>query len=165
MMNNTLKSKLLIVAGMMALVAVGDCLNSANSTAAPDPDARVFTGHPSTIWHTMAPIEKGWIGGMIISSAAGPFGNPDKVELLEMKAARTPAGDLVVACGRLRNGDQQGVFSATYDPDTLTTTGQATYRLQDNVMNGKRGVETGKMSVSQTDSDLILADCSYVGLL
>ncbi|BES53390.1 hypothetical protein [Aeromonas phage phiWae15] len=164
-MNNTLKSKLLIVAGMMALVAVGDCLNSANSTAAPDLDGPMFTGHPSTSWHTMAPIEKGWVGGMVIASAAGPFGDPNSVELLEMKAARTPDGELVVACGRLQNGKERGVFSVTYDPATITTTGQAIYRLQDNVMNGKRGVETGKMSVSQVGADLINADCAYVGLL
>ena len=86
-------------------------------------------------------------------------------QLLEMKAATAPDGTLVVACGRLQNGDQQGVFSATYDPDTITSTGQAVYRLQDNVMNGKRSVETGNMSVSQVGADLILADCAYVGLL
>ena len=102
---------------------------------------------------------------MVIASAAGPFGNPDNVELLEMKAATAPDGTLVVACGRLQNGDQQGVFSATYDPATITSTGQAVYRLQDNVMNGKRSVETGNMSVSQVGADLILADCAYVGLL
>ena len=113
----------------------------------------------------MRPVEKGWIGGMVISAAAGPFGNPDNVELLEMKAATAPDGTLVVACGRLQNGDQQGVFSATYDPATITSTGQAVYRLQDNVMNGKRSVETGNMSVSQVGADLILADCAYVGLL
>ena len=162
---NSTKSKLLITASLFALVAGASGLTQRCSAETANPDGPMFTGHPSTSWHTMAPIEKGWIGGMVISAAAGPFGNPDNVELLEMKAATAPDGTLVVACGRLQNGDQQGVFSATYDPATITTTGQAVYRLQDNVMNGKRGVETGKMSVSQVGADLILADCTYVGLL
>ena len=162
---NSTKTKLLITAGLFALVAAGDIVVKTHKTSKPSQDAPLFTGHPSTSWHTMAPIEKGWVGGMIIASAAGPFGNPDKVELLEMKAARTPDGELVVACGRLQNGKERGVFSVTYDPATITTTGQAVYRLQDNVMNGKRGVETGKMSVSQVGADLINADCAYVGLL
>ena len=161
---NSTKSKLLITAGLFAAVAVASGV-SQRCSAQVTPDAPMFTGHPSTSWHTMVPIEKGWIGGMVISAAAGPFGNPDDVELLEMKAATAPDGTLVVACGRLQNGDQQGVFSATYDPTTITSTGQAVYRLQDNVMNGKRSVETGNMSVSQVGADLILADCAYVGLL
>ena len=161
---NSTKSKLLITAGLFAAVAVASGV-SRRCSAQVTPDGPIFTGHPSTSWHTMAPIEKGWVGGMVIASAAGPFGNPDDVELLEMKAATAPDGTLVVACGRLQNGDQQGVFSATYDPATITSTGQAVYRLQDNVMNGKRSVETGNMSVSQVGADLILADCAYVGLL
>ena len=161
---NSTKSKLLITAGLFAAVAVASGV-SRRCSAQVTPDGPIFTGHPSTSWHTMAPIEKGWVGGMVIASAAGPFGNPDNVELLEMKAATAPDGTLVVACGRLQNGDQQGVFSATYDPATITSTGQAVYRLQDNVMNGKRSVETGNMSVSQVGADLILADCAYVGLL
>ena len=161
---NSTKSKLLITAGLFSAVAVASGV-SQRCSAQVTPDGPMFTGHPSTSWHTMAPVEKGWVGGMVIASAAGPFGNPDNVELLEMKAATAPDGTLVVACGRLQNGDQQGVFSATYDPATITSTGQAVYRLQDNVMNGKRGVETGNMSVSQVGADLILADCAYVGLL
>ena len=161
---NSTKSKLLITAGLFAAVAVASGV-SQRCSAQVTPDTPMFTGHLSTQWHTMRPVEKGWIGGMVISAAAGPFGNPDHVELLEMKAATAPDGTLVVACGRLRNGDQQGVFSATYDPATITSTGQAVYHLQDNVMNGKRSVETGNMSVSQVGADLILADCAYVGLL
>ena len=161
---NSTKSKLLITAGLFAAVAVASGV-SQRCSAQVTPDAPMFTGHLSTQWHTMRPVEKGWIGGMVISAATGPFGNPDNVELLEMKAATAPDGTLVVACGRLQNGDQHGVFSATYDPDTITSTGQAVYRLQDNVMNGKRSVETGNMSVSQVGADLILADCAYVGLL
>lgn len=158
-------TKLITLVGLLGLAVVGSGLTqrcSAKDARADDP---LFTGHLSTQWHTMGPVEKGWIGGMVISAAAGPFGNPDNVELLEMKAATAPDGTLVVACGRLQNGDQQGVFSATYDPATITSTGQAVYRLQDNVMNGKRSVETGNMSVSQVGADLILADCAYVGLL
>ena len=161
---NSTKSKLLITAGLFAAVAVASGV-SQRCSAQVTPDTPMFTGHPSTSWHTMRPVEKGWVGGMVIASAAGPFGDPDNVELLEMKAATAPDGTLVVACGRLQNGDQQGVFSATYDPATITSTGQAVYRLQDNVMNGKRSVETGNMSVSQVGADLILADCAYVGLL
>ena len=158
-------TKLITLVGLLGLAVVGSGLTqrcSAKDARADDP---LFTGHLSTQWHTMRPVEKGWIGGMVISAAAGPFGNPDNVELLEMKAATAPDGTLVVACGRLQNGDQRGVFSATYDPATITSTGQAVYRLQDNVMNGKRSVETGNMSVSQVGADLILADCAYVGLL
>ena len=162
---NSTKSKLLITAGLFALVAAASNVAKSCSAATARPDGPLFTGHPSTSWHTMAPIEKGWVGGMVIASAAGPFGDPNSVELLEMKAATALDGTLVVACGRLQNGDQQGVFSATYDPATITSTGQAVYRLQDNVMNGKRSVETGNMSVSQVGADLILADCAYVGLL
>ena len=157
--------KLITLVGLLGLAVVGSGLTQRCSAKDARAEGPLFTGHLSTQWHTMRPVEKGWIGGMVISAAAGPFGNPDNVELLEMKAATAPDGTLVVACGRLQNGDQQGVFSATYDPATITTTGQAVYRLQDNVMNGKRGVETGKMSVSQVGADLILADCTYVGLL
>lgn len=158
-------AKLITLVGLLGLAVVGSGLTqrcSAKDARAEDP---LFTGHLSTQWHTMGPVEKGWVGGMVIASAAGPFGDQDNVELLEMKAATAPDGTLVVACGRLQNGDQQGVFSATYDPATITSTGQAVYRLQDNVMNGKRSVETGNMSVSQVGADLILADCAYVGLL
>ena len=157
--------KLITLVGLLGLAVVGSGLTQRCSAKDARAEGPLFTGHLSTQWHTMRPVEKGWIGGMVISAAAGPFGNPDNVELLEMKAATAPDGTLVVACGRLHNGDQQGVFSATYDPATITTTGQAVYRLQDNVMNGKRGVETGNMSVSQVGADLILADCAYVGLL
>ena len=157
--------KLITLVGLLGLAVVGSGLTQRCSAKDARAEGPLFTGHLSTQWHTMRPVEKGWIGGMVISAAAGPFGNPDNVELLEMKAATAPDGTLVVACGRLQNGDQQGVFSATYDPATITTTGQAVYRLQDNVMNGKRGVETGNMSVSQVGADLILADCTYVGLL
>ena len=158
-------TKLITLVGLLGLAVVGSGLTQRCSAKDALAEGPLFTGHLSTQWHTMRPIEKGWIGGMVISAAAGPFGNPDNVELLEMKAATAPDGTLVVACGRLRNGDQQGVFSATYDPATITSTGQAVYRLQDNVMNGKRSVETGSMSVSQVGADLILADCAYVGLL
>ena len=157
--------KLITLVGLLGLAVVGSGLTQRCSAKDARADGPMFTGHLSTQWHTMRPVEKGWIGGMVISAAAGPFGNPDNVELLEMKAATAPDGTLVVACGRLQNGDQQGVFSATYDPATITSTGQAVYRLQDNVMNGKRSVETGNMSVSQVGADLILADCAYVGLL
>ena len=157
--------KLITLVGLLGLAVVGSGLTQRCSAETAKQDCPMFTGHPSTSWHTMRPVEKGWIGGMVIASAAGPFGNPDNVELLEMKAATAPDGTLVVACGRLQNGDQQGVFSATYDPATITSTGQAVYRLQDNVMNGKRSVETGNMSVSQVGADLVLADCAYVGLL
>lgn len=158
-------AKLITLVGLLGLAVVGSGLTQRCSAKDVRADGPLFTGHLSTQWHTMRPVEKGWIGGMVISAAAGPFGNPDNVELLEMKAATAPDGTLVVACGRLQNGDQQGVFSATYDPATITSTGQAVYRLQDNVMNGKRSVETGNMSVSQVGADLILADCAYVGLL
>ena len=157
--------KLITLVGLLGLAVVGSGLTQRCSAKDALTEGPLFTGHLSTQWHTMAPIEKGWVGGMVIASAAGPFGDPNSVELLEMKAARTPAGDLVVACGRLQNGKERGVFSVTYDPATITTTGQAVYRLQYNVMNGKRGVETGKMSVSQVGADLINADCAYVGLL
>ena len=157
--------KLITLVGLLGLAVVGSGLTQRCSAKDARAEGPLFTGHPSTSWHTMRPVEKGWIGGMVISAAAGPFGNPDNVELLEMKAATAPDGTLVVACGRLQNGEQQGVFSATYDPATITSTGQAVYRLQDNVMNGKRSVETGNMSVSQVGADLILADCAYVGLL
>ncbi len=130
---NSTKSKLLITAGLFAAVAVASGVSQRCSAKDAQAEGPLFTGHLSTQWHTMRPVEKGWIGG--------------------------------IACGRLRNGDQQGVFSATYDPATITSTGQAVYRLQDNVMNGKRSVETGNMSVSQVGADLILADCAYVGLL
>lgn len=158
-------AKLITLVGLLGLAVVGSGLTQRCSAKDAQAEVPLFTGHLSTQWHTMGPVEKGWIGGMVISAAAGPFGNPDNVELLEMKAATAPDGTLVVACGRLQNGDQQGVFSATYDPATITSTGQAVYRLQDNVMNGKRSVETGNMSVSQVGADLILADCAYVGLL
>lgn len=158
-------AKLITLVGLLGLAVIGSGLTQRCSAKDARADGPLFTGHLSTQWHTMGPVEKGWIGGMVISAAAGPFGNPDNVELLEMKAATAPDGTLVVACGRLQNGDQQGVFSATYDPATITSTGQAVYRLQDNVMNGKRSVETGNMSVSQVGADLILADCTYVGLL
>ena len=158
-------TKLITLVGLLGLAVVGSGLTQRCSAKDARAEGPLFTGHLSTQWHTMRPIEKGWIGGMVISAAAGPFGNPDNVELLEMKAATAPDGTLVVACGRLQNGEQQGVFSATYDPATITSTGQAVYRLQDNVMNGKRSVETGNMSVSQVGADLILADCAYVGLL
>lgn len=158
-------AKLITLVGLLGLAVVGSGLTQRCSAKDARAEGPLFTGHLSTQWHTMGPVEKGWIGGMVISAAAGPFGNPDDVELLEMKAATAPDGTLVVACGRLQNGDQQGVFSATYDPATITSTGQAVYRLQDNVMNGKRSVETGNMSVSQVGADLILADCAYVGLL
>ena len=158
-------TKLITLVGLLGLTVVGSGLTQRCSAKDARAEGPLFTGHLSTQWHTMGPVEKGWIGGMVISAAAGPFGNPDDVELLEMKAATAPDGTLVVACGRLQNGDQQGVFSAAYDPATITSTGQAVYRLQDNVMNGKRGVETGNMSVSQVGADLILADCAYVGLL
>lgn len=157
--------KLITLVGLLGLAVVGSGLTQRCSAKDAQVEGPLFTGHLSTQWHTMRPVEKGWIGDMVISAAAGPFGNPDNVELLEMKAATAPDGTLVVACGRLQNGDQQGVFSATYDPATITSTGQAVYRLQDNVMNGKRSVETGNMSVSQVGADLILADCAYVGLL
>lgn len=162
---NSTKSKLLLTAGLFAMVAVSSGLTQRCSAETAKQDGPMFTGHPSTQWHTMAPIEKGWIGGMVISASAGPFGNLDNVQLLEMKAAKAPDDHLVIACGRIQNGEQQGVFSATYDPATVTKTGQAVYRLQSNVMNGKRSVETGNMSVSQAGADLILADCAYVGLL
>ena len=158
-------TKLITLVGLLGLAVVGSGLTQRCSAKDARAEGPLFTGHLSTQWHTMGPVEKGWIGGMVISAAAGPFGNPDNVELLEMKAATAPDGTLVVACGRLQNGDQQGVFSATYDPATITSTGQAVYRLQDNVMNGKRSVETGNMSVSRVGADLILADCAYVGLL
>ena len=158
-------TKLITLVGLLGLAVVGSGLTQRCSAKDARAEGPLFTGHLSTQWHTMGPVEKGWIGGMVISAAAGPLGNPDNVELLEMKAATAPDGTLVVACGRLQNGDQQGVFSATYDPATITSTGQAVYRLQDNVMNGKRSVETGNMSVSQVGADLILADCAYVGLL
>lgn len=158
-------AKLITLVGLLGLAVVGSGLTQRCSAKDARAEGPLFTGHLSTQWHTMGPVEKGWIGGMVISAAAGPFGNPDNVERLEMKAATAPDGTLVVACGRLQNGDQQGVFSATYDPATITSTGQAVYRLQDNVMNGKRSVETGNMSVSQVGADLILADCAYVGLL
>ena len=158
-------TKLITLVGLLGLAVVGSGLTQRCSAKDARAEGPLFTGHLSTQWHTMGPVEKGWIGGMVISAAAGPFGNPDNVELLEMKAATAPDGTLVVACGRLQNGDQHGVFSATYDPATITSTGQAVYRLQDNVMNGKRSVETGNMSVSQVGADLILADCAYVGLL
>lgn len=158
-------TKLITLVGLLGLAVVGSGLTQRCSAKDALAEVPLFTGHLSTQWHTMGPVEKGWIGGMVISAAAGPFGNPDNVELLEMKAATAPDGTLVVACGRLQNGDQHGVFSATYDPATITSTGQAVYRLQDNVMNGKRSVETGNMSVSQVGADLILADCAYVGLL
>lgn len=158
-------TKLITLVGLLGLAVVGSGLTQRCSAKDALTEGPLFTGHLSTQWHTMGPVEKGWIGGMVISAAAGPFGNPDNVELLEMKAATAPDGTLVVACGRLQNGDQQGVFSATYDPAAITSTGQAVYRLQDNVMNGKRSVETGNMSVSQVGADLILADCAYVGLL
>lgn len=158
-------TKLITLVGLLGLAVVGSGLTQRCSAKDARAEGPLFTGHLSTQWHTMGPVEKGWIGGMVISAAAGPFGNPDNVELLETKAATAPDGTLVVACGRLQNGDQQGVFSATYDPATITSTGQAVYRLQDNVMNGKRSVETGNMSVSQVGADLILADCAYVGLL
>ena len=158
-------TRLITLVGLLGLAVVGSGLTQRCSAKDARAEGPLFTGHLSTQWHTMGPVEKGWIGGMVISAAAGPFGNPDNVELLEMKAATAPDGTLVVACGRLQNGDQQGVFSATYDPATITSTGQAVYRLQDNVMNGKRSVETGNMSVSQVGADLILADCTYVGLL
>ena len=158
-------AKLITLVGLLGLAVVGSGLTQRCSAKDARAEGPLFTGHLSTQWHTMGPVEKGWIGGMVISAAAGPFGNPDNVELLEMKAATAPDGTLVVACGRLQNGDQRGVFSATYDPATITSTGQAVYRLQDNVMNGKRSVETGNMSVSQVGADLILADCAYVGLL
>lgn len=158
-------TRLITLVGLLGLAVVGSGLTQRCSAKDARAEGPLFTGHLSTQWHTMRPIEKGWVGGMVIASAAGPFGNPDNVELLEMKAATAPDGTLVVACGRLRNGDQQGVFSATYDPATITSTGQAVYRLQDNVMNGKRSVDTGNMSVSQVGADLILADCAYVGLL
>jgi hypothetical protein len=158
-------TKLITLVGLLGLAVVGSGLTQRCSAKDARAEGPLFTGHLSTQWHTMGPVEKGWIGGMVISAAAGPFGNPDDVELLEMKAATAPDGTLVVACGRLQNGDQQGVFSATYDPATITSTGQAVYRLQDNVMNGKRSVETGNMSVSQVGANLILADCAYVGLL
>lgn len=157
--------KLITLVGLLGLAVVGSGLTQRCSAKDARAEGPLFTGHLSTQWHTMRPVEKGWIGGMVISAAAGPFGNPDNVELLEMKAATAPDGTRVVACGRLQNGDQQGVFSATYDPATITSTGQAVDRLQDNVMNGKRSVETGNMSVSQVGADLILADCAYVGLL
>ena len=158
-------AKLITLVGLLGLAVVGSGLTQRCSAKDARAEGPLFTGHLSTQWHTMGPVEKGWIGGMVISAAAGPFGNPDDVELLEMKAATAPDGTLVVACGRLQNGDQQGVFSATSDPATITSTGQTYYRLQDNVMNGKRSVETGNMSVSQVGADLILADCAYVGLL
>ena len=158
-------TKLITLVGLLGLAVVGSGLTQRCSAKDALAEGPLFTGHLSTQWHTMGPVEKGWIGGMVIASAAGPFGDPDNVELLEMKAATAPDGTLVVACGRLQNGDQQGVFSATYDPATITSTGQAVYHLQDNVMNGKRSVETGNMSVSQVGADLILADCAYVGLL
>ena len=158
-------AKLITLVGLLGLAVVGSGLTQRSSAKDARAEGPLFTGHLSTQWRTMGPVEKGWIGGMVISAAAGPFGNPDNVELLEMKAATAPDGTLVVACGRLQNGDQQGVFSATYDPATITSTGQAVYRLQDNVMNGKRSVETGNMSVSQVGAVLILADCAYVGLL
>ena len=157
--------KLITLVGLLGVAVVGSGLTQRCSAKDALAEGPLFTGHLSTQWHTMGPVEKGWIGGMVISAAAGPFGNPDNVELLEMKAATAPDGTLVVACGRLQNGDQYGVFSATYDPATITSTGQAVYRLQDNVMNGKRSVETANMSVSQVGADLILADCAYVGLL
>ena len=157
--------KLITLVGLLGVAVVGSGLTQRCSAKDALAEGPLFTGHLSTQWHTMRPVEKGWIGGMVISAAAGPFGNPDNVELLEMKAATAPDGTLVVACGRLQNGDQHGVFSATYDPATITSTGQAVYRLQDNVMNGKRSVETANMSVSQVGADLILADCAYVGLL
>jgi hypothetical protein len=158
-------TKLITLVGLLGLAVVGSGLTQRCSAKDARAEGPLFTGHLSTQWHTMGPVEKGWIGGMVISAAAGPFGDQDNVELLEMKAATAPDGTLVVACGRLQNGDQQGVFSATYDPATITSTGQAVYRLQDNVMKGKRSVETGNMSVSQVGADLILADCAYVGLL
>ena len=158
-------ARLITLVGLLGLAVVGSGLTQRCSAKGALAEGPLFTGHLSTQWHTMRPVEKGWIGGMVISAAAGPFGNPDNVELLEMKAATAPDDILVVACGRLQNGDQQGVFSATYDPATITSTGQAVYRLQDNVMNGKRSVETGNMSVSQVGAALILADCAYVGLL
>lgn len=117
--------KLITLVGLLGLAVVGSGLTQRCSAETAKQDGPMFTGHPSTSWHTMRPV----------------------------------------ACGRLQNGDQQGVFSATYDPATITSTGQAVYRLQDNVMNGKRSVETGNMSVSQVGADLILADCAYVGLL
>lgn len=161
---NSLQS-VMITAGLFAAVAGASALNQSCSSATAGQDGALFTGTPATSWHMMAPIEKGWIGGMVISASAGPFGNLDNVQLLEMKAAKAPDDHLVIACGRIQNGEQQGVFSATYDPATVTKTGQAVYRLQSNVMTGKRSVDTGKMSVGPAGADLILADCAYAGLL
>ena len=65
---NSTKSKLLITAGLFAAVAVASGV-SQRCSAQVTPDAPMFTGHPSTSWHTMRPVEKGWIGGMVISAA------------------------------------------------------------------------------------------------
>lgn len=157
--------KPMTVVALLGILAASAGLTQRCSAEPKAQASDLFQGSPATSWHTMAPIEKGWVAGMLISASAGPYGNPDNVQLLEIKAARTPAGDLVVACGRMRNGEAQGVFSATYDPATITRTGQAVYRLQNNIMTGKRSVETTAMSVSKTDEALIMADCAYAGLL
>lgn len=169
-MNKELTIKLLITAGLFGLVAVASTLNkySTTETTAVSPkldySRTMFTGRKSTIWHNMSDLEKGWIGGMVISSA-GPFGSSVEFKILEMKAARSLDENTVVACGRLQHGDKFGIFSVLYDPATFSLNGHVVYRIQDDIMSVRHSVETEKMVVSPMDSTLIMADCKYVGLL
>lgn len=170
-MNKELTIKLLITAGLFGLVAVASTLNKYSTTETTavshklDYSRTMFTGRKSTIWHNMSDLEKGWIGGMVIASAAGPFGYSGGFKILEMKAARSLDENTVVACGRLQHSDKFGIFSVLYDPATFSLNGHVVYRIQDDIMSVRHSVETEKMVVSPMDSALIMADCKYVGLL
>ena len=118
-MNKELTIKLLITAGLFGLVAVASTLNkySTTETTAVSPkldySRTMFTGRKSTIWHNMSDLEKGWIGGMVIASAAGPFGYSGGFKILEMKAARS-LGKVRTSIPRTKNENFSHLISMGY---------------------------------------------------
>lgn len=122
-----------------------------------------LTGNASTQWYDMRPAERGWVGGMLLSAAMGPYGRPDDVSIVEMQAAIAPGTQLVGVCGLLRRHDEVGLFSVVYDPVDLMTDGHAVYRLQNNIMSGQN-VETTTASFSKLDEATIIKDCQILGI-
>lgn len=144
---------------IIALALLAGC----NRTDAADPAPLLLTGNSETQWHEMRPVERGWVGGQVITGAMGPYGNPNNIQILEMRAAVAPGTDLVGVCGLLKNRDEVGLFVAVYHPDTLTTTGEAAYRLQDNIMAG-RDIMTDSMTISKATEAVLIQDCRTFGI-
>lgn len=129
-----------------------------------DAEPAALSGTAQTQWHDMRPIERGWVGGQVITAAMGPYGRPDDANIVEMRAAVAPGTELVGVCGYLQKRNTIGLFVAVYDPATLTVTGEATYRLQDNIMPGG-DFQTPQATFSKMDRTSLERDCQILGIM